>query len=319
LNYCTTDEEYRQEGNKKMTADIFDLNAQIEQLKRRLNQLIQKNTKKLQKQQEELSEAQKNLWYKQIGDSLLSIPAGIIKRGSSQAQITNIYSQQTETIPLNPKLDIHENVQLLYKKAKRAKRGEEINGKKVEVTQNEIKKLNELSEELENCDIKIDEERLKKITTDLESLLSPKSSEQHSPNSSPGIQEKTPYRYFHTEGWDIYIGKNDAQNDELSTRFARPSDVWLHVAGHAGSHVVIKRPKDKEMPPRDILETAASLAIWFSKAKHTSYAEVNYTEARFVHKRRHAPAGEVIAERCKSVRVSPRSPQDLFRMPFLED
>jgi predicted ribosome quality control (RQC) complex YloA/Tae2 family protein len=61
-----------------------------------------------------------------------------------------------------------------------------------------------------------------------------------------------------------------------------------------------------------VVRKVAALAVWFSKAKHTSYAEVHYTEARFVRKRRHAPAGQVMIERYKSVRVSPRSPHDLF-------
>jgi len=126
-----------------------------------------------------------------------------------------------------------------------------------------------------------------------------------------------PYRHFSFDTWEVFIGKNNSQNDELSTRFARSQDLWLHVAGHPGSHVVIRRPKGAAPVPPDVVEKVASLAVWFSKAKHTSYAGVHVTEARFVHKRRHSPPGEVVAERCREVRVAPRSPQVFF--PSLYD
>jgi len=105
------------------------------------------------------------------------------------------------------------------------------------------------------------------------------------------------------------LGKNSEQNDELSIKFAKPSDIWLHVAAHAGSHVIIRHKKDTPNPPKDVIHKAAQLAVWYSKARHTSYAEVHVTEARFVRKRRHAPPGEVIAERCKAVRVEPKDPK----------
>jgi predicted ribosome quality control (RQC) complex YloA/Tae2 family protein len=70
------------------------------------------------------------------------------------------------------------------------------------------------------------------------------------------------------------------------------------------------------MPPKDILVKVASFTVWFSKAKHTSYADVHFTEARYVHKRRHSPPGEVMLDQYKTLRVSPVSPQDLFGGDF---
>jgi predicted ribosome quality control (RQC) complex YloA/Tae2 family protein len=76
--------------------------------------------------------------------------------------------------------------------------------------------------------------------------------------------------------------------------------------------VLIRHKRDTPNPPKEVIQKAAQLAVWFSKARHTSYAEVHVTEARFVRKRRHAPPGEVIAERCKAVRVEPKDPKKLF-------
>ena len=117
------------------------------------------------------------------------------------------------------------------------------------------------------------------------------------------------YRHYVLDGWNIYIGKNDAQNDELTTRFANPGDIWMHVHGFAGAHVVIRCEDNSPRPSKEVIAKAASLAVWFSKAKHASYARVHCTEARHVHKRRKSPPGEVTVEKYKTLRASPVSPQ----------
>lgn len=291
----------------------------LEQLQKTIYHTVQKLQRKLDKQQEELDESTKHLWFKQLADSILSSPEKIIQK-ESKITVFNIYTQKEEQIPVNPKLNAHENAQLLYKKAKKAKRGEQISTKKVEATKEQISRLLALDKEIESAlQDKENIEKQKILLNKLEQELSSIDVKiQPSANMKAGIK-KVPYHHFETDGWEIFIGKSDTQNDELSIHFAQPSDIWLHVAGYAGSHVIIRRPKDKPYPQPEVLKKAAALAIWFSKAKHTSFSEVHYTEARFVRKRRHAPAGEVIAERCKTIRVAPQSPQDLFRIPFLED
>jgi predicted ribosome quality control (RQC) complex YloA/Tae2 family protein len=122
----------------------------------------------------------------------------------------------------------------------------------------------------------------------------------------------TPYRHFIVDMWDIYIGKNDKQNDELTVNFGRPSDIWIHVASHAGSHVIVRRENETAWPPKEILETAASLAAWFSKSRNASSVKVHVTEIRFVQKLKNAPPGEVHIRKFKTLKVKPVSPQILF-------
>lgn len=295
------------------------LQERLLHLSRSIKQQIQKTDRKLSKQNEELEESQKSLWYQQIGDSLLRCTTEF-PRGTAKITLLNLHTQKEESVAINPKLNLKENAQLFFKKAKKGKRGEEIGNKKVEATRQELKTL-------QSIDANISELIRQKSDPSMEQIKEWEGVAVDHQNSSGQGQKttgekgtvNTPYRYFTIDGWNIFIGKNDTQNDELSTRFARPADIWLHVAGHAGSHVIIQRPKGKEIPPPEVLKIVASFAVWFSKAKHTSYAEVHYTEARFVHKRRHAPAGEVIAERCKSIRVSPRSPQDIFPSTMYTD
>ena len=297
-----------------MTVEHSDILEIFSNLERQLRSTRQKLMAKLEKQQKELNETTKHIWYKQIGDSLLSMDLTIPKKSSS-IEIINVHTETIETVPLNPKEDLKKNAELYYKKAKKAKRGAEISEKKVCFTENEILQIDKLLADCAKLN-KSDSEEISRLSAKASELLH--TTPQNSAKDA-SLTHKTPYRHFTINTWNIYIGKNDTQNDEISTRFAAPSDLWFHVAGHAGSHVIIRRPKNTEPPPREVIEKTAALSVWFSKARHTSYTEVHYTEARFVHKRRHAPAGEVIAERCKSIRVSPRSPHDLFPSEFLKD
>jgi predicted ribosome quality control (RQC) complex YloA/Tae2 family protein len=271
---------------------------------------------KLEKQVAELQETERAAWYRRMGDSLMAYPDKA-PRGAVTATICDVHTQKEETVALNPKFDSRGNAQLLYKKARKAERGGAINAQKVAETQAEIdsaENLLLLYGQLQEGQASAD------LLDQMESFL-----QKHAPHDVPRSEgpvdqiERAPYRHFSMDGgWNVYIGKNDSQNDELTTRFAKLSDLWLHVAGHPGSHVVIRRPDKTVQVPPAILQMAASLAVWFSRAKHTSYAEVHYTEARFVRKRRHSPPGEVVLERYKSIRVSPRSPHDLFPSKYEE-
>jgi len=281
-------------------------------LKKELGRHRKRLDNKLEKQGGELAETNKALWYRQIADSLASLPPSA-KKGLTEEIVRNIHTGRDEIVPLNPTLTLRRNIELLYKKAKKADRGEEINEKKVAETKAHITTVTLLLDECEKALAGDEQEETGDLAIRIEQAL-----EGHLPKdrttsaSRREHEEKIPYRHFSIDGWDVYTGKNDAQNDELTTRFAKNNDLWLHVAGHAGSHLVIRRPQRTVTVPQEVVLKVAALAVWFSKAKHTSYAEVHVTEARFVHKRRHSPAGQVIAERCTTLRVSPLSPQEMF-------
>src|SRR6186997_334575 len=112
-----------------------------------------------------------------------------------------------------------------------------------------------------------------------------------------------PYRRFSIEGYEVLVGRSDVENDELTFRVAAPRDLWLHVAGGiAGSHVVIRNPQGGAVP-QQVIERAAGLAGWFSKARASSKVDVHYCAAREVKKPRGAPLGLVELMRHKRVRV----------------
>jgi predicted ribosome quality control (RQC) complex YloA/Tae2 family protein len=112
------------------------------------------------------------------------------------------------------------------------------------------------------------------------------------------------------DGFEVLVGRGAQENDELTLRVAEPQDLWLHVAGFAGSHVVIRNPEGLPELPRHVVERAAGLAAWHTKARNArGKVEVHVCRAGEVSKRRGAPPGEVEIRRWEAVRVYPRDPE----------
>jgi|SRR5271157_1074762 predicted ribosome quality control (RQC) complex YloA/Tae2 family protein len=297
-------------GQDRAEAPEKDVRSLISITKRALKRV----RSKLQKQDEELKEALQFTLFAQIADSLLAHPEKVA-RGASAASIENIHEQRQEEVALDPARTVFENAEEYYRRSRKGKRGLPVIEKKLTETRGEESRCAAVLTTLEliRDDPAPEPAVAAEARTVLENLGVLPRSRAPQPKSKA---DSVPYRHLSLDGWDIYIGKNDAQNDELTTRFARPWDVWMHVAASPGSHVLLRRDKNAPWPQKEVLVKVASFAVWFSKAKHTSYADVNITEARFVHKRRHAPPGEVVLDRCKTMRVSPMSPQEFFGGDF---
>ncbi len=116
-----------------------------------------------------------------------------------------------------------------------------------------------------------------------------------------------PYRTVTFEGFEILVGRGEDDNDHLTFDVAKPEDLWLHVGGGTpGSHVVIRNPDAGDIP-RPVVERAAALAAWYSKARDAKAVDVHYCKAKEVSKPRGAPAGLVELARWKSIKVKPAS------------
>ena len=112
------------------------------------------------------------------------------------------------------------------------------------------------------------------------------------------------YRTVVVEGYEVLIGKGDADNDELTFALAAPEDFWLHVAGGVpGSHVVVRNPEKLDALPRAVVERAAELAARHSKARDARRVDVHLCRVADVSKPRGAPAGQVELRRWERVRV----------------
>ncbi|HWP42216.1 MAG TPA: NFACT family protein [Blastocatellia bacterium] len=119
--------------------------------------------------------------------------------------------------------------------------------------------------------------------------------------------------FLSTDGYEIVVGKNDRDNDQITFRLARPQDVWLHAADYPGSHVIIRNPSRGEVPHRTIIE-AAALAAFYSSARSQGKAAVHYTQRKFVTRPPRSKPGLVRLSSFKTVMVEPRA--DLERIAW---
>jgi predicted ribosome quality control (RQC) complex YloA/Tae2 family protein len=151
--------------------------------------------------------------------------------------------------------------------------------------------------------LKEDQEKIAQITNHKElepyELIYKKSSEKEEKE----IAEK--FKSFQFMGFQIYVGRNADNNDELTQKFAHKNDLWLHAKDVTGSHVIIKFQAGKKFP-KPVIEAAASLAAFYSKRKNESLCPVLYTEKKFVRKVKGAPKGQVKVEKETVIMVVPK-------------
>ena len=125
-----------------------------------------------------------------------------------------------------------------------------------------------------------------------------------------------PHHYISSDGFHIYVGKNNKQNDYLTLRFAHKEDLWLHIQNQPGSHVIITK-KNNSISDTS-LEEAATLAAYYSKGKNSSNVAIDYTERKNVKKPKNAKTGMVIYENFNTIFVTP-SKEQIEKMEKVED
>lgn len=140
-------------------------------------------------------------------------------------------------------------------------------------------------------------------------------SSRREPVRRPGRKKEGPRfhpRQFVTrDGWKVYVGRTNQENDYVTHVFARPDDIWFHVHGASGSHVVLRREGRKDNPSAKTLEEVASIAARFSQARHSRKVPVIYTLKKYVRKPRKAPAGLALCTREKTIMVEPADEEEL--------
>jgi predicted ribosome quality control (RQC) complex YloA/Tae2 family protein len=150
---------------------------------------------------------------------------------------------------------------------------------------------------------------LETILDALETRLLPRGLWPAPPRKREAEPERKPVRWPLKDGWILMAGRSGTENDILTTRIARPDDLWFHVANVPGAHVVLRSPDGRAAtPPPELVERAASLAAWLSRLRAQANVEVRYTERKRVRKPRKAPAGTVVMEQSRSILVKPSPP-----------
>ncbi|MFB1049630.1 NFACT family protein [Paraliobacillus sp. JSM ZJ581] len=266
-------------------------------LLRLLKNEIDKNKRKIKKQKQTLKKAEKADDYQRYGE-LLTAHMHTISTGDDQATVLNYYDpeQKEITIPLDPNKTPSQNTQVYFKtyqKLKTSKIKVEI---EIQKANQEILYLEEIIQQIEAAR----EQDIEEIRDELkEQGYVRKRSKTRKKNNRPKKPE--PEKFISSDGTPIYVGRNNKQNEYLTTRLASRTDIWLHTKDIPGSHVVIRG----NTPSEETLAEACQLAALFSKAKSSSSVPVDYTEIRHVKKPSGAKPGYVTYDNQKTLFVTP--------------
>jgi predicted ribosome quality control (RQC) complex YloA/Tae2 family protein len=222
----------------------------------------------------------------------------IINEDMESVELDNFYDPDYSKIliPLEIGLNPIENAQKYYKKYSKEKITIETVLKQLDEAHNEHTYLETILYNLENAS---DIETIEEIKSELSELGYIRNRKRNKFN----IKKSKPHHYRSTDGFDIYVGKNNHQNDFLTMKFAVSSDIWMHTKNIPGSHVIIKS-QSGHVSDNALLE-GASLAAYFSKGKNSTNVPVDYTERKNVKKPSGSKPGMVIYYTNKTIYTTP--------------
>ncbi|MGI9175151.1 MAG: Rqc2 family fibronectin-binding protein [Rhodothermales bacterium] len=249
---------------------------------------------------EELTKESRADRYEQWGHLLMAAPDRV-PAGAETAALPDLFNEgTTATIPLDPALGAIENAQRYYDRARRTRQARLHAEDRLLATESRAEEAGRLLDEIRQIENYTALERFKK---DERSRLLPFLSEQSDDT------ERLPFRRFELEGgYEVWVGKNAKQNDALTFRYAQKHDLWMHARGTPGSHTVLRLPGRHSQPGPRVLERAASIAAYYSKAQGSALVPVMVTERKYVRKAKGAPPGAVIVEREEVLLVEPKLP-----------
>lgn len=279
-----------EERKKQKTADLLHL----------LHTNLDRCAKKIVLLSDTLHDSANMEKYKIYAD-LLTANLYQIKQGEPHAVLTNFYDPHAceVRIPLDVSMTPQQNAQRYYKKYTKAKTAQQQAALQLELAENEQKYLESV---LQSCAMAESEQDLKELREELVAG----GYIRHASNNRKNRQtaRSRPLHFVSSDGFDIYCGKNNAQNDYLTLRFANSADLWFHTKNFPGSHTIIKLGIDKNVPETTIQE-AAVLAATHSAAKQSAQVPVDYTQIKNVKKPAGAKPGMVIYDHYRTLYVKP--------------
>ncbi len=277
-----------------------------------LNTVIDRCAKKLSIQQETLRDVADREKLKLYGE-LITANIYAIPQNTASFSLLNYYSDNADEyidVPLDPNLLPQQNAQRYFRKYARAKSTFMYTSRQLEDTRKELEYLESVLQLLDNCTSLREIDEVRQELSDQGYMSLRKKHGKKIPSSGKQQKMTDPLRFKSSDGFDIYVGKNNRQNDYLTLKFAQSNDVWLHTKNIPGSHVIIKR-NGRDIPDRT-LEEAATLAAWHSKAKMSANVQVDYTIVKNVSKPSGAKPGMVVYVNYNTAVVMPDKAQLLF-------
>lgn len=277
---------------------------QHEQLQKLVTAEAAKLSRKLNALQEDLLHAEDAEGQRMLADTIMANLYQLHK-GQTSAELINIYDGNTVTIKLNPILSPSDNAQAYYKKYNKYKRAQSELRQQIEATESMLTYLASLDASLLTATTKneIEEIRQEMVTAGLIREIGKK--------KKTALQKSQPLHLKLREGVDLYIGKNNKQNDYVTFTVGGPRDLWLHTKDIPGSHVIMKSTS----PTAEDIALAVELAAYFSKARSGSNVPVDCVERRYVKKPAGAKPGFVIFTNQRTYYATPNEER---LAPFLE-
>ena len=245
---------------------------------------LERNIKKYDLQLRQMKDTEKREKYRIYGELLNTYGYGA-EPGARSLEALNYYTDEMITIPLDDTLTPSENAKKYFDKYGKMKRTFEALSELTIEVKAEIEHLESIAAAL---DIALQEEDLVQIK---EELIESGYIRRKGGGKKIKVTSR-PFHYLSSDGFHMYVGKNNYQNDELTFKLASGNDWWFHAKGIAGSHVIV-RTEGKELPDRTF-EEAARLAAWYSKGREQEKVEIDYLQKKNVKKPNGAKPGFVV-------------------------
>lgn len=274
-------------------------------LRRVVQTALERNRKKYDLQAKQLRDTENREKFKVYGE-LIHTYGYNLEPGAKKLEALNYYTNEMITIPLDSTKTPQENALKYFEKYNKQKRTFEALTSLIEETRDDISYLESVSNAL---DIALSEDDLTQIK---EELIESGYIRRIFTKKKVKITSK-PFHYLSSDGYHIYVGKNNLQNEELTFHFASGNDWWFHAKGIPGSHVIVKT-NGEELPDRTF-EEAGKLAAYYSKNRGSEKIEIDYIEKKHVKKPKGGKPGFVVYYTNYSLMID----SDISQIKQLED
>lgn len=274
-------------------------------LRRVVQTALERNRKKYDLQAKQLRDTENREKFKVYGE-LIHTYGYNLAPGAKKLEALNYYTNEMISIPLDSTKTPQENALKYFEKYNKQKRTFEALTSLIEETRDDISYLESVSNAL---DIALSEDDLTQIK---EELIESGYIRRKFTKKKVKITSK-PFHYLSSDGYHIYVGKNNLQNEELTFHFASGNDWWFHAKGIPGSHVIVKT-NGEELPDRTF-EEAGKLAAYYSKNRGSEKIEIDYIEKKHVKKPKGGKPGFVVYYTNYSLMID----SDISQIKQLED
>ncbi len=265
-------------------------------LRRIVQTALERNRKKFDLQSRQMKDTEKMDKYKVYGE-LINTYGYNLEEGCKSFTALNYYTNQEISIPLDPTMTPQENAKKYFDRYNKLKRTAQALEEQLKETEEEIRHLESISTALDIALLESDLSQIKDELTEYSYI------KKHTGGKKKALAKSKPLHYVSSDGYDMYVGKNNYQNEELTFKFATGNDWWFHAKKMPGSHVIVK--SGSEELPDTTFEEAGRLAAYYSSGRTAPKVEIDYIQKKHVKKPGGAKPGFVVYYTNYSLMIEP--------------